>query len=286
MGEVVKREPPNKILTREDELKIVDAYRAGMSPERIRVQVLNCKFKTANSISDALKRLGIFEGDNKLRYSNTKNHNYFSKIDTEKKAYFLGLMQSDGWIHKKSEGSRQVGLCLEELYIIEEFKSELSTSNKIVHRYKDDDNKKDLYQIQLDSVFLYKDLAKFGVGDKFTDQYFPIMDDNLCNHYIRGLFDGDGTNHIAEKTNNLHIGFLGGIKTMSQISFYLAQRLGVYQSQPFKTVGNSVELYGIRYSEKEDTEKIFNFLYNDANIFIKRKKQVFEKWFGENGNNN
>lgn len=53
-----RKPPKNKLLTREDEFKIIEAYKTGKSCEYIRVFVLNSKFKTAKSISDALKRLG------------------------------------------------------------------------------------------------------------------------------------------------------------------------------------------------------------------------------------
>ena len=283
-----RKSPPNKILTREDELKIIEAYQQGKSCEYIRVNVLNSKFKTAKSISDALKRLDMYEKRDKTYYSKTKNHNYFNKIDTEQKAYFLGLMQSDGWIFKKNDNSRQIGLCLEEDYIIEYFKKELETENKIVERKKGD-NHKILYQLLVDSAFLYKDLWNFGVGDKFNEQYMPILREDLYNHYIRGLFDGDGTVCPHEETKNIHIGLLGGYRTMSQISFYLAYKLGVFQTQPavcnnrcFDDINK--KLYSLRFADNNEVKIIYDFLYKNATIYIKRKKEVFERWF-ENGQN-
>lgn len=278
--ELIKRCPPNKILTREDEIKIVKAYNEGLSPERIRVDILNSKFKTAKSISDALKRLGAYERRDPIFYSNTNNHNYFSQILTEKQAYFLGIMQSDGWVHSKGENCKQVGMCLAEQYIVEEFKKEIDSLNKIVLVKKEKEHHKQLYQLLVNSVFLYKDLLKFGVDDKFNNQYMPVLPNNLYNHYIRGLFDGDGTVHSSEKTKNLHIGFLGGLKTMSQISFFLSYTLGIYQIQP-NLDNEKVGLYGLRYSEKEDVRKIYDFLYKDATFYMIRKKNVFESWFQE-----
>ena len=82
------------------------------------------------------------------------------------------------------------------------------------------------------------------------------------NSFIRGLFDGDGTVHIAHKTRNIHIGFLGSKQSMAQLAFYLSYKLGIYQTQPKKCREKTdVELYYIRYAEKEDTEKIYNYLY-------------------------
>lgn len=278
-----RKPPKNKLLTREDEFKIIEAYKAGKSCEYIRVFVLNRKFKTAKSISDALKKLGVYEKRDCSFYNKTKNHDYFKNIDSEYKAYFLGLMQSDGWIFSKTEGSKQIGLCIEEDYIVEKLKKELGTENKIVRRKKDKGNKT-LYQLLVDSVFLYNDLARFGLKNKFTEQYMPVLPEKLYPHYLRGLFDGDGTVHIHEKTDNIHFGFLGGLKSMSQISFYLAYKLHIYQTQPTlansNCFGNSIQtLYSLRYADNKDVKKIYNYLYKDATIFINRKREVLERWF-------
>lgn len=278
MAERVKREPKNKILTREDEEKILEAYNNGLSPENIRVNVLNSKFKTAKSIVDAFKRLGEYGHRERYFYSKTKNHNYFSEIDTELKAYFLGLMQSDGWIHSKSEKSNQVGLCLAEDYILEKFKQELDSENKIVIRHQRKEHYKALYQLQIDSPFLYKDLLKYGVDDKFKSCYMPILPKKLYNHYLRGLFDGDGCVCIGKTVNNLHVNFLSGIKIASQISFFLSNEIGIYQSQPHLT-NNKVGLYEVRYAEKDDVLSIYNYLYKDATFWMKRKREIFEGWF-------
>lgn len=280
---VARKEPVNKIITREDELKIIDAYLEGKSCEYIRVHILDCKVKTDKSVADALKRLGMYQERSKAFYSQTKNHNYFNEIDTEEKAYFLGLMQSDGWLHAKSDNSKQIGLCLEEDYIIEKFKSELQTENKVVVRAYND-HRKTLYQLQVDSAVLYKDLYNLGVGDKFNDQYMPVLREDLYNHYIRGLFDGDGTVCPHEETKNIHIGLLGGYRSMSQVSFYLAYKLGIFQTQPaicnnkcFNDTNK--KLYSLRFADSREVETIFNFLYKNATVYIKRKHDVFMEYF-------
>lgn len=280
---MVKREPPNKILTSQDADIIIRAYNDGLSPHRIRTELLNGKVKTDKSIVDLLKKMGVYEHRDYIFYSNTKNHNYFSNINTEYKAYFLGLLQADGWLTVKQGNSKQVGLSLfkTDKYIIEIFKNELQTENKIVQRTYNDPNRQDTYQLIVNSPILYDDLEHYYISDKYNGQFMPAnLGDELLRHYIRGLFDGDGTVHIAHKTKNIHIVFLGSKQSMAQLAFYLSYKLGIYQTQPKKCrEETNVELYYIRYSEKEDTEKIYNYLYKDADIYLKRKREVFDEWF-------
>ena len=280
---MVRREPHNKILTSEDLDIIIKSYQDGLSPHQIRIDILKGKVKTDKSIVDALKKSGFYTHRERIFYSNTKNHNYFSNINNEYKAYFLGLLQSDGWLHHKSENSKQIGLSLfeDDKYMVEFFKKELDTTNKIVKRTYGDGNIKDTYQLIVDSPILYNDLEKYYISDKFDKQFMPAsLGDNLLNHYIRGLFDGDGTVCITPKTKNIHIGFLGSRQSMSQLSFYLSYKLGIYQTQPRKSDSQSnIELYTLRYAEKQDTEKIYKFLYQNANLYLTRKKVIFDEWF-------
>lgn len=59
----------------------------------------------------------------------------------------------------------------------------------------------------------------------------------------------------------------------------MAEKINIYQVQPSKAKKDGVELYCLKYSEKNDTIKIYNFLYENATIFLHRKKDKFEEWF-------
>ena len=61
---------------------------------------------------------------------------YFEKIDTEAKAYFLGLLFTDGnvFIGKKEINQIALELTVRDVEILEKLKTELNTNNKITYR--------------------------------------------------------------------------------------------------------------------------------------------------------
>ena len=78
--------------------KILELYNKGLQPIEIAEQ-LNC---SSSNITRRLKKIGIEIKRNysKHRYSRLGRHSinedFFNVIDNEAKAYFLGLMYSDG----------------------------------------------------------------------------------------------------------------------------------------------------------------------------------------------
>ena len=63
------------------------------------------------------------------------NDNYFENIDTEEKAYFLGLIYSDGNVRERNgKYYLNIELKREDKYILEKFASELRCGNKIYDR--------------------------------------------------------------------------------------------------------------------------------------------------------
>lgn len=75
------------------------------------------------------------------------NETYFSQIDTEEKAYLLGLLKTDGYV-KVGKGSPRIGISLkaDDLQMIERIKEEFHTKNNI---YFDKRKSKESYVIEI-----------------------------------------------------------------------------------------------------------------------------------------
>ena len=118
---------------------------------------------------------------------NTYNFNkdYFQKIDTEDKAYFLGFIVADGCI---SEKSNSVQIIQKETYILEEFKKYIEFNGPV---YKDE--YRGISCITVNSSKTKKDLENLGITpNKTMIVKYPNISEHLQNHFIRGVFDGDG----------------------------------------------------------------------------------------------
>jgi hypothetical protein len=128
------------------------------------------------------------------RYSKEKIYNpdvvedYFEIIDSEEKAYFLGLMLTDGNVFYRGDNKpSQMSLCLtdSDAYMLEKFKCALNTSTNV------SSDGRGASMLAVRNNKLCEDLAKFGVVPNKSDiARFP---DNIpheyLNHFIRGIFD-------------------------------------------------------------------------------------------------
>lgn len=74
--------------------------------------------------------------ENGIDFENRKykvNHNYFEKIDTEEKAYWLGFLYADGYvrIHKQRSGQLKLKLKKMDIEHIEKFKNTIESTQTI-----------------------------------------------------------------------------------------------------------------------------------------------------------
>ena len=108
--------------------EILELYDKGLNTAQIAEQ-LGCD---KSNISHRLKRIGIcFKLDySKVRRSRINRYevdtDFFENIDTEAKAYFLGLMYSDGSVTRN-----QFYIKLKDEDILQKFKKELQTEAPI-----------------------------------------------------------------------------------------------------------------------------------------------------------
>jgi len=128
----------------------------------------------------------------------TKNEQYFSKINSEDKAYFLGWIASDGHIRRKRF---TIKLKYDDSYVLEVFSKSLS-SNLPVHCKKY--NNKEWGILDVSSIAMTKDIIKalsISFGKKDSTISMPKLNNKLKWCFLRGLFEGDG--HIRKFNNKI-----------------------------------------------------------------------------------
>ena len=255
-----------KFRTLEDEKLMVEYYNKGYSARKINEEVLNGKFKTTKTVLDVLRKYGVQTKTTK-DYFKTCNELSFIDIKTEGQAYFLGLLQSDGWICKNGN---EIGFGSKDKELVLLFKDFIQTDNKIVE-------KSDFYQLCIKNEVLHRSLEKYKISSKLYGQFVPNLPEDLLWHYIRGLFDGDGTICVT-KTNYLRLNFIGGIQSMSQLSYIIAKETN---TEPVPATINQNNIAVIQYGSKDIIYKICDKMYCGANIYLNRKKQVLENYRGK-----
>ena len=125
-----------------------------------------------------------------------RNSDYFKKIDSRDKAYWLGIMYSDGCVCKRANGSYSISLEMIDKEHIEKFRDALgAVDHKVLTvLHKNINNAKLSYAIHIYDKKLAKDLINLGcVPQKSLHlSSIPNIPQEFVYDFIRGFVDGDG----------------------------------------------------------------------------------------------
>ena len=186
---------------------IIDKY----VNENYSLKKLSNQFSCAPaSIRLVLNRNGVHTNGNKQGYP--RNELYFNSINTPEKAYWLGFLYADGCVH--SGKAYVISMNITDKEQVEKFKTAIGAVNHLITETKDDRwrNAKVLYQFSIKDKQLHSDLIKWGCVPKktFAITKIPNIPKDYISHFIRGYFDGDGSLHWLQNTNNYRISFTSG----------------------------------------------------------------------------
>lgn len=213
-----------------------------------------------------------------------QKYNYLrelSDINSEEKAYLLGLLYSDGHVSIDKYYMTSIVLEGKDLYLLEKLKELFPFFYIRKH------SESDAYILQSGIKVLAEDLNKRGVlhrksFENSLNLRFPNIDKSLYHHFIRGFFDGDGSVFI-QKINNIKVE-MGGVcynfltdllKILydENINFYMSLRSILEEGRA--NDGISRQNYYRLYTSSFTTSKLFaNYIYKDATIFMVRKKEL------------
>lgn len=194
----------------------------------------------------------------------------FERIDCEWKAYLIGLLYADGCVRRLNitlrlhEKDKSI---MEKLS--EKVKCNLHYTPPKTYTYPTYSRKSGgQYYFNINSKKVVSDIVKAGcVPKKSLTLTFPsygVIPEELFHHFIRGYFDGDGciqpqTFHIIS-SDDFCIGFQKWLMKRMEISSYLKKHEKVSR---------------VMVHKKKDIEKIYQYLYKDATLYLNRKRERF-----------
>jgi len=215
----------------------------------------------------------------------TLNEHYFDIIDSEDKAYFLGLLYADGYNNTKRH-QVFIGLIESDKKILEIFCKFLKTNKPL--RIIKCKNKQTLNRLCIENTYLSKYLESIGlIHNKSFDLLFPKwLKLSLYSHFIRGYFDGDGcitfgssirknkdgTQRVKNNGIPYKKHFCGTISIASSnefcdtLKFYIENNFSIHCGINRK---NKVSVLVIRGNKQ--IFKIMNWLYTGSTIYLERK---------------
>ena len=217
------------------------------------------------------------------------NHDFFS-IDCESSFYWAGFIAADGSLqNKKYSKVLKITLSKKDENHLKKFKEHINCNNPI-KTYMVKPSKlvtKICYcsEIQIVSHKIFYDLSKFNIVPNKTKIYdLPnwLIDHPLVHHFMRGYFDGDGCLTSCGLSKN---------RTITQANFSIIGNYNFINKYQQILIQNNItnttkiikydNIYKLNYCGNNNIRKIFKFLFNNSNIWLDRKYNLFQKYVTE-----
>lgn len=216
---------------------------------------------------------------------------YFEKIDTPNKAYWLGFIYADGSL--SSNGLFSIKQGIKDINVLENFKKDINSEHKITISTSNNGYNKGLQYCVFNIRYkkLYKQLQNLGVNSNKTfDCKFP--DENILPKeykwdFIRGFFDGDGSayvSHIKWKYGEYEYPSLSFTGTQNMLENILQEVQKHYNTNAVvRPYYNDKPVYDLKFGGIELVNCIYHLMYDNAERYTKRKRDIFEQFKNENG---
>lgn len=214
------------------------------------------------------------------------NEDYFEVIDTEEKAYWLGFIAADGYIHK-NHNEVNITLSIRDENHLKKFLKCLNHSsvNVLTYRkqaYSSEYKETEKVTLRLSSKKMNTDLRKFGLDNNKSSTLKPIIiSDELKHHMIRGFFDGNGGvcyNKVTDKRGKtIKIKYIPRIIFSGTHDFlkFINESLPV-QCKTILWDKRTKDSYVLDYRSITRYKQIQDYLFKDASIWLDRKKEKFD----------
>lgn len=264
---------------KENYIKAKELYLSGMSLTEIEKTTGYSRKKLSKVLK--FENISVVKNNQKYVY----NTEFFKKIDTQEKAYWLGFLYADSYINDFGKYELDISLSAKDIEHLEKLESVLILDGgKKIKKFESKFKGKTYSSCELliTNKEMVLDLIQLGcIRNKSEDLTLPSwIDKSLLRHFIRGYFDGNGT--VVLSNNCLSVGIASGNKDfLLSINKVLHDELNIVDSS------QSHYIYGDKRSNNYDwkkgsiefNQKFYSYLYSEASIFLQRKKDKFEEYF-------
>lgn len=269
------------VMTKELENRIIELYNSGLGSTKISRELNIHTYR----VYATLKKYNIPRRDNKTKGRiYTHDYDYFEKIDTEEKAYWLGFIYADGYVTSSKQHPNSFGIAISNVDYdhLEKFKNDIKATNpiKTYNQTSGYSNNTVYCRLLLTSDKTKNDLINKGVLEHKTDILkFPNekqVPTHLIQHFIRGYYDGDGclayTN--TEKTKNTYSFKLLGTEDFLDYINNLLEELSIGKVNHYYKRKQSQTVSSLELSEGK-TLAFLNWLYENSTIALNRKYERY-----------
>lgn len=274
------------VFTQEQLLDIRESYINGESSVKI-----GKRYGISHKpILKELHNMGIEVDQKRFVRKYKLNESFFDNINTPNKAYIMGLLHSDG-SNNIDKSTISISLQEDDKDILEQIRLEVNSEKPL--EYLDYSDKHDFgytyknqYRLLLFSKHMCEELNNKGITpNKSLTIGFPNwLNTNLIPHYVRGVYDGDGSIYRSYRNdNNLPItvtitateSFCKVLKDICKKELNISA--GIYDASCHNGITKVFTLSG-----RNIAKKFLDWIYQDADLFLQRKYDRYCKYYNIN----
>ncbi len=238
------------------------------------------KHNIKNEIQEILKN-NFLIAPTKSKYT---LQNIFNE-DTEESFYLAGFLAADGCVTKN-----RLSIDLSEIDAnhLNKICDILKSNHPIIHSIRHYKRPNQIYakdykscKCEICSVSLVNSLKRFNIiPNKSLVYTIPenLIENLLIRHFIRGYIDGDGCWYQEFKKYGKiapSLSLVGTQDLLNKIHYILNKNCNLNSDN--KKLSKSGNVYILKYGGTNITNKIIDYLYKDATIYMDRKKEITDQ---------
>lgn len=263
--------------TKSDILKMYEMYQNG----NLLKDIADEFHTTRATVSKLLKKNG-FEVD---RFTYHFNEHYFDHIDTQDKAYILGLLWADG--HNRVDKGSVI------LELQEDDKELLDKINRITENERPlrkvalnakNSSWKNQYNLLWQSKHLSSILNEYGMCQRksLVLEFPKWLSEELYPHFIRGYMDGDGCVCCMKQNHKIQVSMVG-TRMFLEFVQKICENIGVKSYITHDKRANEV-ICQFSIASNICSMTFLNWIYKDANLKMERKYNKYHQFLNSINN--
>jgi hypothetical protein len=237
------------------------------------------------SIRGYLNKLGyVAKSQSELQRKYPIQEDFFDVIDTEEKAYVLGLLYADGY-NNTIKNNVCISLKEDDVEILKRISEIIQPTKPLFYLDMSADNRgmkntKNQYRLTINNKHISQKLVELGCGKAKTEILtFPNIQqvpEYLLHHFIRGYFDGDGS---VSNGKSFKIDIISTPEFLLDLQCILKDNININVTKLnySRKYSKEVNIATLNIGGRLQCIRFKEWLYKDATIYLKRKKKVFDK---------
>jgi hypothetical protein len=232
---------------------------------------------STGAVVGALNRAGLAMSPQEIVLRRARGRSpgasYFTSISDEARAYWLGFIAADGFLCRQTRGIRfGVELAQKDRDHLRVLAACLGLP---VH-----ETGRGNVAIRSSNAALVHDLRQAGIIERKSSDAAIVEALARCpaalrRHFIRGLFDGDGSAFDDHRGGRV-LEFSGHRLMLDRLRAMVAAELGVAWSQVVSPSPAHPSFATIRWRHPLDVAKLSQWLYADATVWLDRKRVILD----------